>query len=291
MRKVWIESVFLAGAAVCVMVSLSAAELPGGGRAYIYVDDDADPGWYDDTHVATIQEGVDAAFPGDTVFVYSGYYPENVVVDVLNLTVIGEDRLHTIIAGSPGNTVVTITANGVRLENFTIKRGLYGVWITGCSGAVITRNIVRDNRSLLVDGLLSGKYAPYHDILTNGCGILIQNSGASEITENVILENNAGLALVGTRTGTGHRIHHNNFIDNTGFQAYAGIRRGGSWDNGYPSGGNYWSDHEGYDPDGDGISNIRYVIPTHRPNIDHYPFMHPYGWKISGPGYVLEDIE
>jgi len=36
-----------------------------GTRAIIYVDDDAPPGWYDYTHVATIQEGIDHAASGD----------------------------------------------------------------------------------------------------------------------------------------------------------------------------------------------------------------------------------
>jgi hypothetical protein len=42
--------------------------------ADVYVDDDADPSWYDATHVRTIQEGIDNATVGDTVFVYNGTY-------------------------------------------------------------------------------------------------------------------------------------------------------------------------------------------------------------------------
>ena len=51
------------------------------------------------------------------------------------------------------------------------------------------------------------------------------------------------------------------------------------WDNGYPSGGNYWSDYTGVD--GDGIGDTPYII-LGGDNQDWYPFMNPNGW-ISFP--------
>jgi len=42
----------------------------------IYVDDDADPGWYNATHVKTIQEGIDNATAGDTIMLYAGIWIE-----------------------------------------------------------------------------------------------------------------------------------------------------------------------------------------------------------------------
>jgi hypothetical protein len=56
-----------------------------------------------------------------------------------------------------------------------------------------------------------------------------------------------------------------------------------SWDDGYPSGGNYWSDHNGTDSfcgpyqnetGGDGIGDTPYVINDN--NVDHYPLMQPF---------------
>jgi hypothetical protein len=47
-----------------------------------------------------------------------------------------------------------------------------------------------------------------------------------------------------------------------------------SWDNGYPSGGNYWSDYNGTDADHDGIGDTPYVIDAN--NTDQYPLIQPH---------------
>jgi len=55
------------------------------------------------------------------------------------------------------------------------------------------------------------------------------------------------------------------------------------WDDGYPSGGNYWSDYNGTDifrgiyqneTGSDGIGDTAYIIDAN--NIDHYPLMSPW---------------
>jgi len=43
------------------------------------------------------------------------------------------------------------------------------------------------------------------------------------------------------------------------------------WDDGYPSGGNFWSDYAGVDADGDGIGDTPYLIDDN--NRDRYPLM------------------
>ncbi|RLI64672.1 MAG: hypothetical protein DRO67_03850, partial [Candidatus Asgardarchaeum californiense] len=60
-----------------------------------------------------------------------------------------------------------------------------------------------------------------------------------------------------------------------------------TYDNGYPSGGNYWDDYTGEDnfsgpnqniSGPDGIGDTPYLIPGGS-NQDRYPLMHPYGTK------------
>jgi hypothetical protein len=71
--------------------------------------------------------------------------------------------------------------------------------------------------------------------------------------------------------------HHNDFIDND-TQAYD-PGSGGIWDNGYPAGGNYWSDYAGADsfsgsgqnvPGSDGIGDTPYTFSGGQ---DDYPLM------------------
>ena len=68
------------------------------GNNLVYVDDDAESTWYDHTHVRTIQEGINNASNGDTVFVYNGLYPENIIVNK-TIDLSGEEKENTVIFG------------------------------------------------------------------------------------------------------------------------------------------------------------------------------------------------
>ena len=89
------------------------------------------------------------------------------------------------------------------------------------------------------------------------------------ITGNAISVGNAtGIAL---NSVNGVQVYHNNFLKNR-VQAFDQTGQN-TWDNGYPSGGNFWSDYTGTDPDNDGIGDTPY---TFNYNQDRFPLMTPF---------------
>lgn len=100
--------------------------LPLPLRNTIYVDDNADPSWYDATHVKTIQEGINNATVGDTVYVYNGMYREHVIVNK-TINLIGENKTMVIINGTGTGKVLYVKASNVTVSYFTIIRGQYGI--------------------------------------------------------------------------------------------------------------------------------------------------------------------
>ena len=144
-----------------------------GDNFDIYVDDDADPSWYDSTHVKTIQEGIDNASNSDTIYVYSGIYQENIVIKE-SLTIIGEEKNITIIDGCKNNYVVQIFANDTKISDFTIQNSSEnGINIVG-SGNIVDNNVLENNGYL---------------------GMSMKNSTHATISNNIIRYNKRGVCL------------------------------------------------------------------------------------------------
>jgi len=90
---------------------------------------------------------------------------------------------------------------------------------------------------------------------------------------NIIANNGkAGVKLTMGKRVSNNIFYHNNFINNTPqVKVYVDVN---IWDDGHPSGGNYWSDYTGTDANYDGIGDTPYIIDAN--NTDHYPLMTPY---------------
>jgi len=129
-----------------------------------------------------------------------------------------------------------------------------------------------------------------NSITYNQNGILLSNSSDNSVYGNNITNNYYyGVYL---EYSSGSKFFHNNFIDNTWAQVYIATSGNANlWDDGYPSGGNYWSDYTGVDyysgpnqdqPSGDGIGDTPYLIDQN--NTDRYPLMNreQYDWPRFG---------
>jgi PKD repeat protein len=111
----------------------------------IYVDDD---GGFD---YENIQQAIDNAKIGDTIYVYNGTYYENVIIDkeiILN----GEDKTNTFINNT--NSVIQIISDNVFISGFTITNGLIGLKIENSSKCSIKSNtIINNNIGVNIDNL------------------------------------------------------------------------------------------------------------------------------------------
>jgi len=137
-----------------------------------------------DGNYSKIQDAIDNASDGDTVFVYNGTYYENIDIDKYGISLIGEDKDTTIIDGSGILSVILIVENNydVTISGFTIQNAGSNIWddagIEIHSGFnKITGNIIRGN--------------PQHGIIINN----YVDSACNDITQNIIIDNKHGITL------------------------------------------------------------------------------------------------
>jgi len=151
---------------------------------------------------SNIQDAMDNASDGDTVFVYNGTYYENIIVKK-SITVIGEDRNTTLIDGSRIGDVVNITAEKVIINSFTIKNSELnrstGIRLLS-DGITIKNNIISNNYNGIFNGYVDyewpwGYYPHDNNIIQNNIiryNLMdgIQTGGYNNtITENLITTN------------------------------------------------------------------------------------------------------
>jgi len=187
---------------------------------------------------SSIQDAIDDASDGDTIFVYnySSPYYGNIVIDK-TINLIGEDRDTTIIDGSGSGDVVYITADEVSISSFTIQNNgedtgidvhsnyntIYqntirdnynGIYLKYSSHNTITDNTITNNTQW---GIILRSYSSINNISENivnynGMGIVIwKESSDNIISENTVANNRHGLEMGISYNNT---IVDNNFVSN-----------------------------------------------------------------------------
>ncbi len=196
-----------------------------------------------------IQYAIDNASNGDTIFVYSGTYYENVVVDK-TINLVGEHLNTTTIIGDVTDTI-WMTGNSACIKGFTIRDNK-------SQGAGI--RLTWDHHVVENCNIFGVKY-----------GILITSSSSNLITNCTFRNNEYGIIITGckcARGSTNSIIYHNNFINND-------VQARDEWSNIWNSKtGNYWSDYAGNDENNDGIGDVPYNISGGF-NKDYAPIMKP----------------
>jgi len=166
-----------------------------------------------------IQEAIDNANEGDTVFVRSGTYSESLIIDK-PISLIGQDNNITIIDGNGASKVLYVTGDHVTIEGFTVQNGGFPYYQSNAaiflesSGNVISNNVIANNKdyAIWLNWSSNDNYVAYNVITSNWRGCLLRDNNNNSVVGNEIANNSEeGISLVGSSNNsvTGNKISNN----------------------------------------------------------------------------------
>ena len=166
------------------------------------------------------------------------------------------------------NNIFRNESSAIRIEassnNTIIQNEIYSC-ISGIS------LLVKSNDNIVEKNILVG----FETQSWIGRGLEVVDSQRNIILTNTVSEfQEVGIWLYSDSNE--NKIYHNSLFNN---RINAIDECYNTWDNSYPSGGNYWDDYNGTDSDGDGIGDTPYNISDGN-NQDSYPLLEPFGMTI-----------
>lgn len=159
--------------------------------------------------------------------------------------------------------VALINSTNVTAEDLSLTSNEQGVLLVNTKESVI-RNVTISGNDVGIDLHMSSNNRITMNSLDtiNWLSLYLVSSCNNTLTENTIRKGDYGIS---TMHSNGNTIYHNNFIDNKVQQYH--LNSSNKWDNGEE--GNYWSDYNGADLNGDGVGD---TLTPHL-GVDYYPLV------------------
>ena len=185
------------------------------------------------------------------------------------------------------NNIIRFNTGGIGLEtsnNFMIfdnyvynnSQAGIGIWDGSYDSNIYNNTIIQNGYEGIGVGETSYNITIFDNHVYNNTNIgigLWDTSHHTVVYNNTLINNSNANIAIGSPSFS-NIIYHNNFLsDFTSALDYNGTN---TWDNGYPSGGNYWSDYISTDSNGDGIGDTPYNIDGGAGAQDMYPLMQPH---------------
>ncbi|MBX5328617.1 hypothetical protein HM003_04610 [Candidatus Bathyarchaeota archaeon A05DMB-5] len=161
--------------------------------------------------------------------------------------------------------------------------GIYGVRLYGSSGNNLSCNRVFDNGyGVYLYAGSDGNVVKGNVVSDNSFGVYVAHSTGNVIEENVVA--NSSMYGVTLRLAGGNVLFHNDFVGNH-WQFDVSDASANVWDDGFPSGGNFWSDFlERYpnatEIDASGVWDTAYFMNSG--NVDLYPLVRRFNVAVYG---------
>ena len=188
---------------------------------------------------------------------------------------------------SKAGQVILVNCTNIRIENLDISRTSIGVQLLNTNNTILRGNYIANNKIGIWISESSDNNVVRNNITNNKSGIRLWYSSNNNISKNDVKNNLLnGVELFNSSNNI---LYQNNFINNTSHVfSQDSINL---WDNGYPFGGNYWSDYVNVDmysgpyqneTGSDGIWDHPYIIDEN--NIDRYPLVNPFEmptWSLA----------
>ncbi len=184
--------------------------------------------------------------------------------------------------------------NNNTINSNKILKNSWGLWLCYSNYTIIDNNEISNNgNGIDIDESKNNKIIG-NNITNNSDGIQIQDDSKNNIVikNNISFNREYGIICYDSNHNI---IYHNNFKNNT---KNAEIKQCyNTWDDRYPSGGNYWHDYKGEDKyrgikqdilGSDGIGDTAYEISDFYKNEDNFPLIYNWGKNPPVANYTFQ---